>query len=391
MTRSPGNSLTQRLIALIKEFMQFGMVGAAAYVIDVSLFNLVQHGPTGFLSGHPNSAQLLASAIATVFSWLANRYWTYRGRTQKNVAREASLFITANLGGIAITQFCLLFTHHVLGLTSPLADNIAAYIVGFGLGTAFRFIFYHYIVFTGHKNRGAGHDADTDSTFGVRYITQKPLLLDPQTQPLHSRHGTLGQNRVKDLGGDGSGQLRELGEQPLEGSDLLPDDTSSPQAQACGQLRVSGDDGLHLGDGVGADRVLTQLVDESAAQRIGQRVAQRHAEVNEQPKGEIGLDQALGPVQGTQALIEVAEHVRESLGRPDRIDAVHRCQCYDTVKGPDLPGAHAQQVDPGTHLRGTVGILGIARACRRPRDGDDAHDGELVGTDLHRRGGAGLR
>ena len=146
MTRTSDNSLAQRLIALIKEFMQFGMVGAAAYVIDVSLFNLVQHGPTGFLSGHPNSSQLLASAIATVFSWLANRYWTYRGRTQKNVAREATLFVIANLGGIAITQFCLLFTHHVLGLTSPLADNIAAYIVGFGLGTAFRFIFYHYIV-----------------------------------------------------------------------------------------------------------------------------------------------------------------------------------------------------------------------------------------------------
>ena len=45
MTRSSGNSLTQRLIALVKEFMQFGMVGAAAYVIDVGLFNLLQHGP----------------------------------------------------------------------------------------------------------------------------------------------------------------------------------------------------------------------------------------------------------------------------------------------------------------------------------------------------------
>ena len=87
MTRSSNNSLAQRLIALIKEFMQFGMVGALAYVIDVGLFNLFQHGPVGFLSGHPNSAQLLASSIATVFSWLANRYWTYRGRTQKNVAR----------------------------------------------------------------------------------------------------------------------------------------------------------------------------------------------------------------------------------------------------------------------------------------------------------------
>ena len=164
MTRSSSSSLTQRLIAIVKEFMQFGMVGAAAYVIDVGLFNLLQHGPTGFLSGHPNSAQLMASSIATVFSWIANRYWTYRGRTQKNVAREATLFVLANLGGIAITQFCLLFTHHVLGLTSPLADNVAAYVVGFGLGTAFRFVFYHYVVFTGHKDRSPDNDDDTDST-----------------------------------------------------------------------------------------------------------------------------------------------------------------------------------------------------------------------------------
>ena len=166
MTRSSGNSLTQRLIALVKEFMQFGMVGAAAYVIDVGLFNLLQHGPTGVLSGHPNSAQLLASSTATVFSWIANRYWTYRGRTQKNVAREATLFVLANLGGIAITQFCLLFTHHVLGLTSPLADNVAAYVVGFGLGTAFRFVFYHYIVFTGHKDRSPGDDTDSTNPQG---------------------------------------------------------------------------------------------------------------------------------------------------------------------------------------------------------------------------------
>ena len=164
MTRSSSSSLTQRLIAIVKEFMQFGMVGAAAYVIDVGLFNLLQHGPTGFLSGHPNSAQLMASSTATVFSWIANRYWTYRGRTRKNVAREATLFVLANLGGIAITQFCLLFTHHVLGLTSPLADNVAAYVVGFGLGTAFRFVFYHYVVFTGHKDRSPDNDDDTDST-----------------------------------------------------------------------------------------------------------------------------------------------------------------------------------------------------------------------------------
>ena len=184
MTRAPDSSLTQRLIALVKEFMQFGMVGALAYVIDAGLFNLFQHGPVGFLSGHPNSAQLLASSIATVFSWLANRYWTYRGRTQKNVAREATLFVIANLGGIAITQFCLLFTHHVLGLTSPLADNIAAYVVGFGLGTAFRFVFYHYIVFTGHKDHGTGDDG-TDGS-GSSASSGGPISdnVEPRTAPV---------------------------------------------------------------------------------------------------------------------------------------------------------------------------------------------------------------
>ena len=143
-------SLTQRLLAWAREFIQFGMVGATAYVVDAGLFNLLQHGPLGFLAGHPNTAQFVAAATATLYAWIANRLWTYRGRTRDNATREAILFFFANACGIGITQFCLLFTHHILGLTSALADNIAAYVVGFALGTAFRFFFYHYVVFTGH-------------------------------------------------------------------------------------------------------------------------------------------------------------------------------------------------------------------------------------------------
>lgn len=143
-------SLTQRLLAWVREFIQFGMVGATAYVVDAGLFNLLQHGPLGFLAGHPNTAQFLAAATATLYSWIANRLWTYRGRTRENATREAILFFFANACGIGISQFCLLFTHHILGFTSVLADNIAVYVVGFALGTAFRFFFYHYVVFTGH-------------------------------------------------------------------------------------------------------------------------------------------------------------------------------------------------------------------------------------------------
>ena len=143
-------SLTQRLLAGVREFIQFGMVGATAYVVDAGLFNLLQHGPLGFLAGHPNTAQFVAAATATLYSWIANRLWTYRGRTQDNATREAILFFFANACGIGISQFCLLFTHHILGLISALADNIAVYVVGFALGTAFRVFFYHYVVFTGH-------------------------------------------------------------------------------------------------------------------------------------------------------------------------------------------------------------------------------------------------
>ncbi len=144
------SSLTQRALAWVREFIQFGLVGATAFVVDAGLFNLLQHGPLGFLAGHPNTAQFVAAATATLYSWVANRLWTYRGRTQDNATREAILFFFANACGIGISQFCLLFTHHILGFNSALADNIAVYVVGFALGTAFRFFFYHYVVFTGH-------------------------------------------------------------------------------------------------------------------------------------------------------------------------------------------------------------------------------------------------
>ena len=146
-------NLAETLRAWIKEFLQFGLVGATAFVIDMGLFNLLQHGPLGVLAGHANTANAVAASVATIYSWIMNRVWTYRGRTQENAGREAFLFFFANLCGIGITQFCLLFSHHILGLTSPLADNISAYVVGFALGTAFRFVFYHYVVFTGNSTK----------------------------------------------------------------------------------------------------------------------------------------------------------------------------------------------------------------------------------------------
>ena len=84
--------VSQRLRAWIVEFMQFGVVGASAFVIDAGLFNVFQYAPMplGFLSGHPNTANVLAATIATIYSWIANRLWTNRRRTQENVLSSLS-------------------------------------------------------------------------------------------------------------------------------------------------------------------------------------------------------------------------------------------------------------------------------------------------------------
>jgi putative flippase GtrA len=49
--------------------------------------------------------------------------------------------------GSAIAVGCLAISHYLLGLTSPLADNISANVVGLILGTAFRFWAYRTFVF----------------------------------------------------------------------------------------------------------------------------------------------------------------------------------------------------------------------------------------------------
>ena len=53
------------------------------------------------------------------------------------------------LNGIAmlIALACLWFSHYLLGLTSALADNISANVVGLALGTLFRFWSYRKWVF----------------------------------------------------------------------------------------------------------------------------------------------------------------------------------------------------------------------------------------------------
>jgi putative flippase GtrA len=156
----PGAAPLRRLYAavyaqvghLLHEMAKFGVVGAVAFVVDVGIFNVLLYHASGPLHGKPITAKVISTAVATAVSYLGNRFWTFRHRDRVGSAREYVLFFLLNGVGLAIATGCLAFSHYVLGLTSPLADNIAANLVGLGLGTLFRFWAYRRWVFPEYES-----------------------------------------------------------------------------------------------------------------------------------------------------------------------------------------------------------------------------------------------
>lgn len=133
---------------LMREIVKFGIVGLVAYVVDIGTFNLLQYvGGEGPLYGKPITAKVISVAIATTVAYFGNRFWTWRHRGRTNMGREYLLFFVFNGIAMLIAVGCLAFSHYLLGLDSPLADNISANVVGLILGTLFRFWSYRTFVF----------------------------------------------------------------------------------------------------------------------------------------------------------------------------------------------------------------------------------------------------
>lgn len=137
--------------SLFGEMARFGAVGVVALAVDVAGFNLLRFaGGEGPLYDRPLTAKVLSVTASTTVAYIGNRLWTFRHQRSSAVAvhREFALFVLFSAIALGIAVACLAVSHYVLGLTSPLADNIAANVVGLGLATAFRFWSYRRWVFT---------------------------------------------------------------------------------------------------------------------------------------------------------------------------------------------------------------------------------------------------
>lgn len=143
-TREPAQRRSLRA-RLLGQLAGFGFVGAIAFVVDVSVYNVMR---AGVLQESPIWSKVVSVAVATLVAWLGNRYLTFRRERSPHPIREGVLFAVVNVIGLLIAAGCLFVSHYVLGFTSQLADNISGNVVGLILGTAFRFGAYRWLVFS---------------------------------------------------------------------------------------------------------------------------------------------------------------------------------------------------------------------------------------------------
>ncbi len=137
-----------RLLARLAspEIVSFLTVGGVGYVVDVTAFNYLRTAPI-LIGLDPTVAKAIAVALAMVVTYVGNRAVTWRGETGQDRRREVALFIVFNLIGLGFSVVTLVISHDMLGLTSRLADNISANVVGLALGTVFRYWSYKRFVF----------------------------------------------------------------------------------------------------------------------------------------------------------------------------------------------------------------------------------------------------
>lgn len=138
-----------RFRVLIHEIGKFGIVGIVGTIVTIAIQNALYQPHGIWLEG----SVVVATAIATVVTFLGNRYWAFKNRKTDNVARETVLFIIFNVLGLLIQVGAVSLNAHVLGNSGRLAYNVAN-VIGIGLATLFRLVCYRTFVFSAAQPAG---------------------------------------------------------------------------------------------------------------------------------------------------------------------------------------------------------------------------------------------
>jgi putative flippase GtrA len=83
---------------VLRQFLQFGLVGLSGFAVDVLVVYLLRHA-IGLVA-----AGLAAYFAAATSNWALNRVWTFRGASRTGLIRQWAMFIAANGLGFLLNR-----------------------------------------------------------------------------------------------------------------------------------------------------------------------------------------------------------------------------------------------------------------------------------------------
>jgi len=108
---------------------KFGVVGVFGFVVDTAVVYALR-APLGLYV-----AGLVSYLVAATANWLANRLWTFRGRSSLPIVEEWARYLVANLSGFVLNRgtYAILVTVVPICATQPVLAVAAGSIAGMGI------------------------------------------------------------------------------------------------------------------------------------------------------------------------------------------------------------------------------------------------------------------
>ena len=141
-----------RFRSLIHEFAKFAVIGVAGVFITNAVYDLLYiHVGLG-----PVTSTTIATIVATIASYVGNRYWSFRDRQRTGVVHEMVVFTVLNGIGLLIQDATVAFNYYLLHLGHNKVAGFIALNVGIVLATLFRFWSYRRFVWVAPGPAGGG-------------------------------------------------------------------------------------------------------------------------------------------------------------------------------------------------------------------------------------------